>query len=63
MDQEYSVEELGDDYHKLKDSKICMADLTEAINGMEGRKKVDEMVGNVIEGSMITVNRHHGIDG
>jgi hypothetical protein len=63
MDMEYSVEELGDDFYKLKDSKNLTADLTEALNGAEGRKNIESYDCNVIESSMMTANRHHGING
>ena len=59
----YTEEELGDDYNKLMDNPILTADLTDALNGKEGRKHADDYVCNVVESSMFTLNKHHGIDG
>jgi|ETN01SMinimDraft_1059929.scaffolds.fasta_scaffold29856_3 hypothetical protein len=52
--------EFGDDYAK---STNLMGDLCNACFTDAGRREMGQKVGNVVDSSSMTPNKHHGIDG
>ena len=56
---EDNMAEFGADYDKVEG--FHMKDFTDAVRGGSARKACDDMIGNIVETSQMSANKHHGI--